>query len=81
MLSLLLLIFAPNVDLPEIRQLFTMAADDKEACDKLFELKDGYTLDYKPVVYAYHAAAEMTHALLHEEAEAYENPCLHGTSG
>lgn len=51
-----------NVDISEVRQLFTTADKSESACERLLEITDGYTIDYKPVVYAYHAAAEMTMA-------------------
>ena len=46
----------------EIRSLFTKAAEVEKCNNELLKLTDGYTLDYKPIVYAYHAAAEMTMA-------------------
>jgi hypothetical protein len=51
---------APSIDMPQIRQLFTVASESEDSCKELLTLTDGYTMDYRPVVYAYHAAAEMT---------------------
>jgi hypothetical protein len=51
-----------GLDLSQVRKLFTIASTDEKANTKLFELTSGYTLDYKPVIYAYNAAAEMTKA-------------------
>ena len=51
-----------SVDIAEVRSLFASADKSETACERLFQLTDGYTIDYKPVVYAYHAAAEMTMA-------------------
>lgn len=53
---------APKVDFGEVRDLFTVASKDEAACEKLIKLTDGYTMDYKPVIFAYNAAAEMTMA-------------------
>lgn len=60
--SILAALFAATVNLTEVRQLFTTCAESEETNQKLLEMTDGYTIDYKPVVYAYHAAAEMTQA-------------------
>ena len=49
-------------DLDKMRSLFEIASKDETANEKLMKISDGYTLDYKPVVFAYHAAAELTMA-------------------
>ncbi len=49
-------------DMNEVRELFTAAAESEAKNEQLLKITDGYTVDYKPVVYAYHAAAEMTMA-------------------
>lgn len=54
--------FSLGMDISEIRDLFTRASENESDCIRLVELTDGYNIDYKPVVYAYHAAAEMTMA-------------------
>lgn len=60
---LLLTVFHLNsVDVTEVRRLFTIASKEEAANTKMFELTSGYTMAYKPVVYGYHAAAEMTKA-------------------
>ncbi|MBD3637953.1 MAG: hypothetical protein HUJ25_11415 [Crocinitomicaceae bacterium] len=56
------LFMSAQVDVDQVRSLFTVAHEDKAANEKLLEFTDGYTLDYKPVIYAYHAAAIMTMA-------------------
>jgi len=59
---LISLLHVNAVDMSEVRRLFTIASKNEVANTQMFELTDGYTMDYKPVVYAYHAAAEMTKA-------------------
>lgn len=51
-----------KVDMAEVRYLFTVAEHNEESCKKLFEVTEGYTMDFDPIAYAYHAAAEMTMA-------------------
>lgn len=50
------------IEMTDIRSLFSKASENEDACEELMKITDGYTMDYKPVVYAYHAAAEMTMA-------------------
>lgn len=60
---ILLSIFSINAtSIVEVRELFKTAADVEADNDKLFEMTSGYTMDYKPIIYGYHAAAEMTKA-------------------
>jgi hypothetical protein len=54
--------FVSSVDTEEMRSLFSQASENETANRQLMQLTDGYTMDYKPIVYAYHAAAEMTMA-------------------
>jgi hypothetical protein len=61
-LLLITAFFFSSVDAEEMRSLFSQASENVTANKQLMELTDGYTMDYKPVVYAYHAAAEMTMA-------------------
>lgn len=49
-------------DMNQMRDLFTAASESEEKNEQLLKITDGYTVDYKPVVFAYHAAAEMTMA-------------------
>lgn len=49
-------------DMDQVRQLFTSASKHETKNSELLKITDGYTMDYKPVVFAYHAAAEMTMA-------------------
>ncbi|MEZ4922601.1 MAG: hypothetical protein R2780_05455 [Crocinitomicaceae bacterium] len=60
--TLLYILLSSSVQMDDIRQLFTTAAEDESTCEQLMKTTDGYTMDYKPVVFAYHAAAEMTMA-------------------
>lgn len=46
----------------EVRELFKTAADIEADNEKLFDLTSGYTMDYKPIIYAYNAASKMTKA-------------------
>ena len=50
------------VDMAEVRYLFTVAEKSEKSCKELLEATEGYTMDYAPLTYAYHAAAEMTMA-------------------
>lgn len=59
---LLSLLHVNSVDMSEVRRLFTIASKDEAANNQVFDLTSGYTMDYKPVIFAYHAAAEMTKA-------------------
>jgi len=60
---LFILLLVPNkIDLKEIRQLFMVVDKKEQACEELLSFTDGYTIGYKPLIYAYHAAAEMTMA-------------------
>lgn len=46
----------------EVRKLFETASTKETDNEKLYDLTAGYTMDYKPIIYAYHAAAEMSKA-------------------
>lgn len=45
-----------------VRELFDKAASDKNSCYSLVSLTRNYSLEKNPLLYAYHAAAEMTMA-------------------
>ncbi|MCG8575296.1 MAG: hypothetical protein MI810_10460 [Flavobacteriales bacterium] len=57
------LLLAPTEDkMTEIRDLFSRAAEDEQANRDLMSMTDGYTLEYSPIMFAYHAGAVMTWA-------------------
>ena len=59
MINLLLWLSLLVSDMNKIRDLFISASEDESKNIELLNLTQGYTVDYSPVVYAYHAAAEM----------------------
>ena len=61
-LLFLLLLTPQKVELIETRDLFTQIRDSEKANEQLLEITSGYTMDYAPVTYGYHAAAIMTKA-------------------
>jgi len=50
------------VNMVTVRDLFARAAESEEACNKLFSLTADASLSKEPVLYAYHAAAEIIKA-------------------
>ena len=64
---LLLLILLPAfqlkaVDMNTVRDLFASASESSSSCNKLYSMTASGTLSKDPILYAYHAAAEMTKA-------------------
>ena len=62
LIMLLLASTSATSELADVRQLITVASEQEPANKKLIELTEGYTMDYKPLIFAYNAAAQMTMA-------------------